>query len=316
MSHLTDIQYRAALRRNMHQCFNRSELKLLCDDLGIDFDDFPPEGKSNLVLEIIRYVGRHRRLDDLVENLKINRPKINWEKKSLLKGQENARYVRAIADTKHALDIEIHDTKFYAEKIDMLGVSLYNFLGEMAYDSREVMVKRLIEEYMQLRIIFVHPQAVYLKQRSIEDNNAALEVLLQRQRTSVINCLHFYKELNAQYDQTVKKFQDVKRGWVEIKLINFCPYLTIERYDFDIYWGFYSSDTAGIRNPTFLATFEENFRLYNKLKKHFSALLVKGFKDDPEDLYLVRMGVDKPCLNRPLAEDILSKEVVASIIDE
>jgi hypothetical protein len=314
MSQRTTKQYRVALRRNIQQYFSQNEIKSLCFDLGIDYDDLSGDDRTQKVIELIQYMERNERLAELVEYLTTVRPTVNWGKEDLLKGQDNAQYVEMVSANKPSLDPRIHDRKLQAKKIDMLGVTLYNFLGEIAYDSSRAMVKRVMYENVRLRIIFVHPKADYLKQRSIEDKNGPMELLLERQKTSVTSCLHFYKQLKTYYE-TIEKFQDTQRGWVEIKFTNFCPYLTIERYDFDIYWGFYSADTAGFRNPTFLATFEENFHLYNKLKKHFSALLEKGFDDDPKDLYLVRMGVGEPWLNRNLAEEILGKEEVSKIID-
>ena len=65
----------------------------------------------------------------------------------------------------------------------------------------------------------------------------------------------------------------------------------------------------------FLATFEENYSVFDKLRKHFAALFEGRLQDETQSLYLVTMGVSGPWLNRTLAEGILGAEAVAGIID-
>lgn len=314
MNMIKERQYRAALRRQIQQCFNLTEIRVLCSELEIDFEELQGEGIGKKAIELVLYMERHKRTDELLQYLQKERPNTKWDADNLLKGHEYAEYVEIISKSKLDFNPKIHETKHTAKKIDMLGVSLYNFLGEIVRDSEQKMMKRLVDEDVRLRILFVNPMSDYLKQRSIEDDSKQLVALINRQQESIKNCLRFYKQLSTYY-QVLDKTPDIPRGRVQIKLTDYCPYVSIERYDFDIFWSFYSSDTDGVHNPQFLATFEENYHVFDKLKKHFSQLMNERYYDESQNLFLVTMGVGGPCLNRTLAERLLDKETVASLID-
>ncbi|MCL5999306.1 MAG: hypothetical protein M1546_25065 [Chloroflexi bacterium] len=66
------------LRKNI--CFNFSpeELKILCDDMNIDYENFRADGKEGFVQELIKYCRRHSRMPHLFEELKKERPGVKW----------------------------------------------------------------------------------------------------------------------------------------------------------------------------------------------------------------------------------------------
>ncbi|WP_420628786.1 non-canonical purine NTP pyrophosphatase [Candidatus Leptofilum sp.] len=72
------LQNRIRLRELMVRYFNKSELKILCADLGIDQDELPNATKSELAQEIILYCERHGRLDKLLEICRKQRPHADW----------------------------------------------------------------------------------------------------------------------------------------------------------------------------------------------------------------------------------------------
>lgn len=57
--------------------YDGEELKNLCHDLGIDYEELPGR-KSAFVRELIRYCGRHRKLPELVAVGRLSRPDIDW----------------------------------------------------------------------------------------------------------------------------------------------------------------------------------------------------------------------------------------------
>ncbi len=65
---------REGLRHLLEKHFNLQEIKDLCFDLQIDFDDLPSEGKKSR--EIIAYCQRHGRLEELQAMLAQLRPGI------------------------------------------------------------------------------------------------------------------------------------------------------------------------------------------------------------------------------------------------
>jgi hypothetical protein len=57
--------------------FSTGELRTLCFDLGIEFEDLSGEGKSAKALSLVQYTQRHNRYDDLVVYVQRERPHVN-----------------------------------------------------------------------------------------------------------------------------------------------------------------------------------------------------------------------------------------------
>jgi hypothetical protein len=67
-----------ALRDNLDTYFSVGELKSLCFDLGIDYENLSGSSKSGKVLELIQMVQRHGRLSELVDLVRQERPHASW----------------------------------------------------------------------------------------------------------------------------------------------------------------------------------------------------------------------------------------------
>jgi hypothetical protein len=158
-----------------------------------------------------------------------------------------------------------------------------------------------------------------LVQKFIEDNKTNeedKEASFKKQISSVENCVVFYKLLCVRY-QLALKDNTHPRGVIQIKLIHFCPHITIERYDNDIYWGLYTADMAGEYAPMFLTSLDDNYVLYDKLKKHFNSLFAKDFSNSmAQSNVLISMESSEPILNHELAEKILGKERLSNLLGE
>jgi hypothetical protein len=72
-------QYRTRLHRLLTRYFDREELRTLCFNLGVDYDDLEGEGKTNKARELVAYLERHGRLLELVTLGKKLRPHVDWE---------------------------------------------------------------------------------------------------------------------------------------------------------------------------------------------------------------------------------------------
>jgi hypothetical protein len=69
-----------ALTRIINYCFNTNELRDLCLDLGLDYEDLPGEGKSAKVRELVFYFSRPtRNIERLVETCIHLRPNAPWD---------------------------------------------------------------------------------------------------------------------------------------------------------------------------------------------------------------------------------------------
>jgi len=71
--------YIAKLRQNLESYFNDEDLRNLCADLGVEYEDLPAEGKAGKARELINYMKRRKCLPDLVKMCRTHRPKVVWE---------------------------------------------------------------------------------------------------------------------------------------------------------------------------------------------------------------------------------------------
>ena len=58
--------------------FNLNELRTLCFELAVDFDDLPGEGKTAKARELILLMQRREQLQNLIQKIKKTRPDIDW----------------------------------------------------------------------------------------------------------------------------------------------------------------------------------------------------------------------------------------------
>jgi len=68
------------LREILGDRFSKDDLKTLCFDLSMEYDDLPGEGRSSKARELISYCHRHCRLRHLVDAGKRQRPDIEWDR--------------------------------------------------------------------------------------------------------------------------------------------------------------------------------------------------------------------------------------------
>jgi hypothetical protein len=66
------------LRNILEEHYNIEELKTVCSDLGIDYENLGGEGKAGKARELINYLKRHQRMADLIELGLATRPEIPW----------------------------------------------------------------------------------------------------------------------------------------------------------------------------------------------------------------------------------------------
>lgn len=222
---------------------------------------------------------------------------------------EKPEGVKVIAHARNKSDWNVHRRKYQTQEMDVTGVSLTSCLQEIVYDSAQSkeLLHHIFHENMHLRLLFVHPDSPFIVQRAQEDGIDE-KVLMEDQRQSVEYCVEFYKYLEA-YCKNLNRVgrNRMRVGSIWIGLIKFCPYMAVERYDDEIYWGLYTSDATGLGAPIFLVTKKDNERLYNKLREHFNGLMYKGTHDRKEAL-VTMTDCGNPQLNRELVESILGEK--------
>ncbi len=73
-------RYRSRVRQFLSTHFDTEELRTLCFDLGVEYDDLPGEGRAGKVRELVRYIERHERIYDLLKVGKELAPDLAWER--------------------------------------------------------------------------------------------------------------------------------------------------------------------------------------------------------------------------------------------
>ncbi len=66
------------LRLLLAERFSEGELRTLCFDLGLDYDDLPTGGKSDKARDLVGWMARQGQLPALVEAGRLQRPDIPW----------------------------------------------------------------------------------------------------------------------------------------------------------------------------------------------------------------------------------------------
>ncbi|MBK8905338.1 MAG: hypothetical protein IPM53_29415 [Anaerolineaceae bacterium] len=66
------------LRQNLNEAFNTTDLRNLCWDLGIDYENLSGENKLDKTRELLDYLDNRSRIADLLVILQKERPKIGW----------------------------------------------------------------------------------------------------------------------------------------------------------------------------------------------------------------------------------------------
>lgn len=219
-----------------------------------------------------------------------------------------------IAMERAKTDPKIHRMKYEREKVDILGVSIAAVLREFTDDPQNEMVDRIIRHSTRLRLICVHPDSPFLRQRAREDR-VSWEELHARQVASVERIVKFYKLLFSSYqrENTAGTLKHGNVGSVEVRLINDCPYISLYRVDDSIYWGMYTTSKSGHESPLFLSNKQDKDGMFELLKDHLYALLANEGADEMT-LISMPMKDHPPKLNVLLAEQILGKERVVELL--
>ena len=224
-----------------------------------------------------------------------------------------------IAHQRATIPQHIHDRKFHVQRVvDICAISLTGCLNDITRDRNNSLLHDILFKHeMRVRLMFVHPCSPYLQQRAIEEHSD-YNLLQIRQRENVRKCIIFYKYLKEKYDEAVSNHRLVNPlGTLEIKLMNVCPYLTIERYDYDIYWGLYQIDKVGEKSPQFLVTIKSDYKLYEQIREHFNGLMLNHIPVPtmPANDTLVKVGlVEGVWLNEDLANALIGPNEVKLLL--
>lgn len=81
-------EYLSHLRESLTQYFNKDEFFTMCADLSVNFDELSGEGLSAKARELVAFLNRRNRLDELITLCGELRPNVAWHGKiTTKKGQ-------------------------------------------------------------------------------------------------------------------------------------------------------------------------------------------------------------------------------------
>ncbi|KAA3665520.1 MAG: TIR domain-containing protein [Chloroflexi bacterium] len=75
---MSDPKKMTQLVRTIAKQFNSEEVKMLCFELGVSYDDIEGEGNINKVRELVAYLERRQKLHELITLVKKERPSAIW----------------------------------------------------------------------------------------------------------------------------------------------------------------------------------------------------------------------------------------------
>jgi hypothetical protein len=105
-----DQSYLTKLRQNLVVYFSESELRTLCFDIGVDYDDLIGRGKSDAAREIIAYLERRGCLAELVKRCSELRPNVSWSDTSETPRASPATTISQRRILSHGKELEIYGT--------------------------------------------------------------------------------------------------------------------------------------------------------------------------------------------------------------
>jgi len=76
---MSAVSTAVAVYELLQQCFNLDEFHTLCFRLGVDFDSLEGGAKAGKARELVLYMTRHGRLDELIKAIQQERPDVQFE---------------------------------------------------------------------------------------------------------------------------------------------------------------------------------------------------------------------------------------------
>ncbi len=72
-------KYLSTLHKQIDQYFSFSEVRTLCFDLGVDFENIPGDIRSAFIRNLLISLAKQNRLQELVDQVRMERPFVNWQ---------------------------------------------------------------------------------------------------------------------------------------------------------------------------------------------------------------------------------------------
>ncbi|MCP4424626.1 MAG: toll/interleukin-1 receptor domain-containing protein [Chloroflexi bacterium] len=94
-------RYETKLREKISRHFNTDELRTLCVDLGVNYDDLPGRNISGKARELVGFCARHGRLPEITALCRQKVPRVNWPARLFIGYNSRAEQDSALAAYLH-----------------------------------------------------------------------------------------------------------------------------------------------------------------------------------------------------------------------
>ena len=72
-------KYLSTLHKQIDQYFSFSEVRTLCFNLGVDYENIPGDHRSAFVRNLIVSLAKQSRLQELIDEVRAERPRVDWQ---------------------------------------------------------------------------------------------------------------------------------------------------------------------------------------------------------------------------------------------
>jgi len=217
--------------------------------------------------------------------------------------------IEIVAHQRTFMPAELKALKNTAGKVNLLGVALIGALEEIGSDKEFKVLRRVLFSGLELKLLFVSPSAIFLKQRAREDglSESQLKELVQN---SLRNCAKIYSTMRRLYNDAQNRDPAGlnSSGRLEIRLIDACPYVSMYHCDDMLFVGNYTSALRGL-DGVLMKISNPRSTLFQQYNSHFEVLWSKSICSSNGSQYLVEYyHARKPEINTELMEVHLSKD--------
>ncbi len=186
MSEELNREQLVSLRQTLEDRLSDDDLRTLCFNLGVDYEDLPGQRKSIKIQELLMYFVRRKNISDLIEVGRRQRPDIPWPEISQ-KGEAGTSETEQVlgrlyaerADALSQLHDQMVDTK------DHLSAWVYRDmpigLSPPAVDEHEIISQvREIDRQSQKARIYLSDETNALLESTVDALKATMSALEQR----------------------------------------------------------------------------------------------------------------------------------------
>jgi hypothetical protein len=217
----SERKYPIELRQRLIACFNLGELRTICADLGIDYDDLPGEGRADKARELVSYLERRGHIPQLVKIVAELRPNVPWEE-MLEVTTQTSHVLRGTQPEQGPIRTEIAIVIRVVTPIVAVAVILAGYwqlvLKPSGFDYLVRVEERTTGDYVQgAKVIIEVPQGVPLDE--ITDVNGiaviAVDSSYAQQRGKLIVATSGYKK----YEQSINLVPAALPDVVQLELL-------------------------------------------------------------------------------------------------